>query len=400
MQYRFAPQAVQASSYAASEKRWGHRNKIISFVDGVPSEIALPAKLIRHAEEQAAARRAGLSVLQARDTGGDMLYRETIAERMAGRGMRTEAERVLAIAGAQQAIDIAARALTVPGDTVMVETPTNPAALRTLAMNGLHIVPVGGDEFGIDLERADQLMSLYRPRMIYVMPSFGVPAGRAWSLERRHGLLGLARQHSVLIIEDDSYGEMGYDESAAARYPALYSLAGAEGGVLYVNSLTATVLPRLHLGWAAGDEELIEVMTDVIHSIGAVGGSLYEQRFMCELLRSPEWDVHIRNLATCYSRRMTRLTQLLAENGPADFVWAVPQGGSSLWLRLPDGLDGEALLRGAQRKAVVFEPGAVFYASHPQRNTARLSVASVSDDLLERGVKLLLEAIEEFTARN
>ena len=399
MKYRFSPQAEQASSYAANERRTAARGKnMISFVDGMPAEASLPIEAIREAEAKTAiARRAGGSLLQGSDTTEYAPFREAIAMRMAARGMRTSAEQLLATAGTQQAVDLAARALTVPGDAVLVETATNPAALRTFAVNGLRTISVPSDDSGMELEQAERLIKLCRPAMMYVMPTYGIPTGRAWSLERRQGLLAIGRTHGIPIIEDDSYGETGHSESA--RHTTLYALAGGDGGVLYVSSFSATALPRLQLGWAAGDAALIAMMTDVMRLVES-GAGLYEQRLLCGLLERFDLNAHIRKLASAYSDRVSHLIRLLSENGPAGLTWSVPQGGSGLWLRLPDGLDGEALLRGTLRKEVAFEPGAAFYADNPRRGSARLSVASITDDQLERGAKLFVEAIEEFTARS
>ncbi|WP_127532947.1 aminotransferase-like domain-containing protein [Paenibacillus kobensis] len=398
MEYQFSPRVQQASSYAAHERRRTVLGRnVISFVDELPAGALLPKEAIREAEMKAATGwGAGTPLHRGVGSYGYEPFRETIATRMAARGMPTSNEQVIATTGVQHAVDAAARALTVPGDAVLVETPTNPSVLRTFAMNGLHVIATGIDGSGIDLEDAERLILSHQPKMIYTVPTFGAPAGQSWSLERRQGLIDLARTYGVPIIEDDSNRDLSYQEQV--QYPALYTLAGSAGGVLYLNTF-AGVLPELRIGWAAGDSGLIASMSDVIGSSGT-GASVYEQRLLCGLLKSIDLDAHIRKLAFCYSQRMSRLTRLLEENGPAGLEWDVPLGGSSLWLRLPDGLEGEALLRGALRKEVAFEPGTAFFAGNPQCNTARLSVSSIADNQLERGVKLFLETIGEFTARS
>ena len=399
MEYRFSFRTgrLQAPGVPGILKLQGGSGRVVSLAGELPAENMFPPEALREAVNRALGADGGS--LRHGWPEGCLPLREQLCERMTAKGMPVEPDQMLLTTGSRQAIDLAVRVLTDPGDTVLVDNPTHPACLQLFGLNGLQVAAAGSDADGIRLEDAERLMKETKPRLVYAMPTFGNPTGRVWSPERRRGLLELCREHGIPIIEDDPYGDLKFD--ADAVYPTICSLDGrTDGGhVLYIGTFSKTAAPLLQTGWVIGDRTVIRNMAKAQQAAGPHAGPLDWHAF-AQLLRHYPLDAHIRAVAAEYGARMRRMQKLLVQRMPEGVAWAEPKGGMLIWLELPDGLDAEALLRAAVPKGVTFVPGASFYAGTPKRNTARLSLAGVPDERMAAGVERLAEAIGEFTARS
>ncbi len=399
MEYRFSSRVERLQSSAVRDilkLTQGKGKQIISFAGGLPAEELFPVDAMREAASRVL--QAGGGSLQYGVTEGYMPLREQLCGRMADKGMQVVPEQMLLTTGSQQAIDLAVRVLTEPGDTVLVENPTYLAGLQVFGLNGLEVAAADSDADGMLLEHAERIMKEKKPKLVYVVPTFGNPTGRVWSLERRKGLLELCRKYGILIIEDDPYGDIKFDP--AADYRTILSLDNrVDGGhVLYTSTFSKTVAPALRTGWAMGDRTVIQNMAKVKQAADIHSSSL-DQQTLDQLLRHFPLDEHIGVIAENYGARMRQMQELLAARMPQGLSWIEPKGGMFLWLELPEGLDAEALLKAAVQKGVAFVPGSAFYAGEPKRNTARLNFTYTTGEQMAVGIDRLAEAIGEFTAR-
>ncbi|GGF97333.1 aminotransferase-like domain-containing protein [Paenibacillus abyssi] len=397
MNYRFSRRMDALKSSAVRDiLKLTQGKEIISFAGGLPAEELFPLEAVREATERVFA--GGKHTLQYGLTEGYLPLREQLCERMTAKSMPVDPDQMLLTTGSQQAIDLIARVLTDPGDVVLVENPTYLACLQVFQLYGMRVIPVESDKDGMIVEAAEKLMKEHKPKLVYIVPTFGNPTGRVWSIERRKGLLELSRKYGVPIVEDDPYGDIRFDPKA--DYPTLFSLEGkADGGsVIYLGSFSKTVAPALRTGWAIGDRSVISMMAKAKQAADLHSSTL-DQQTLDQLLRHFPLDDHIRRIATAYGSRMQQMQQLLRQQGWSDVSWVEPQGGMFIWVELPEGLDAEALLRAAVGKGVAFVPGASFFAAEPQRNTARMNFTYTEGERMKLGIERFSEAVNEFMAR-
>ncbi|MCA0755474.1 PLP-dependent aminotransferase family protein [Paenibacillus sp. N4] len=397
MEYRFSSRVSQLQSSAVRDiLKLTQGNDLISFAGGLPAEELFPVQAVREAADRVFA--GGPGALQYGVTEGYMPLREQLCERMAAKKMTVNPNQMILTTGSQQAIDLLVGVLTEPGDAILVEKPTYLAGLQVFAMRGLKVIAAESDEHGIIPEDAERLIREHRPKLLYAVPTFGNPTGRVWSLERRRKLLELCKQNHIPIIEDDPYGDIKFDDQ---EYPSLFSLEerAEKGAVFYTSTFSKTVAPALRTGWAIGDSSVI-AMAAKAKQAADIHSSTMDQQILSQLLRHFDLDAHIRLIAKSYGERMNEMHTLLTKQKLQDVTWAKPKGGMFLWLELPEGLDSEALLRGAVRNGVAFVPGSSFYASNPQRNTARLNYTFNTGARTQLGIERFVEAIGEFTARS
>ena len=407
MRYSFASRAEwMLSSPREMARVHSRHDSLITLAEELPAEELFPLSSL-----QAAAMAVISSdgkALQYGELDGYIPLREWVAEWMRGKGVHTQLEQLLLTTGTQQAMDLVARVYVDAGDPVLVQSPSSPGWLQILKMQGAHIVPVEGDGDGISIELLRQALQTYHPKLLIVSPNFSNPTGVLWSMERRQQVLELCRQHDVLIVEDDSYGDLCFKNKGRSfleKYSSLYALDGGDenGQVLYVGSFSKTVAPALRTGWAAGSSKLIQVMAQA-KQLADWQSSTLNQRMLHYLLDSTSFNLqeHIKVLNREYEVRLQLMLELLRRPRWRGVSYNVPEGGMFLWIKLPEGLDCRALLKAARKKGVIFLPGTLCYVYQNSGGVdhIRLNFTHPGRDELLLGMNLINEAIQEFQARN
>ncbi|MCR8843731.1 PLP-dependent aminotransferase family protein [Paenibacillus sp. SC116] len=400
MEYTFSNriQSVQ-SSVVRDILQLTQGKSIISFAGGLPSEEWFPMEAIRKVSN--IVLKQSPKALQYGVTEGIMELREQLAKRMElHKKITVEPAMVMLTSGSQQAIDLMAKAFIDPGDVVLVENPTYLACLQVMKLYGAQVVGVQSDAEGMIPEDLAYKLDKYRPKMVYVVPTFSNPTGRVWSLARRQALLEQCQRTGTVIFEDDPYGELGF---TTQQLPTIAALEGdvPDRLVVYTSTFSKLVAPGLRTGWVAADRRIIQMLARGKQSVD-LHSSVLDQLILSELLRSDSFslDDHVHKVSLIYKERMETMITSLQQNAAwKGSQWNRPQGGMFLWLELPEGLDAEHLLRVAVQKGVAFVPGYPFYVEDCKRNTMRLNFSFASPEVIRTGMERLGEAIGEFTGR-
>ncbi|MDF2719898.1 MAG: PLP-dependent aminotransferase family protein, partial [Paenibacillus sp.] len=369
-------------------------NAVISLAGGLPAEEHFPIEAVKESFERVF-QHGGKSSLQYGLTEGYTPLREAICHRMAEKGASVKPENMLITTGSQQAIYLLTRIYMSVGDVVLVENPTYLAALQIFQASGVRVVGVEADQDGMLPDDLEAKLKLHRPKMVYVTPTFANPTGKVWSLERRKGLLALCKPNNVLILEDDPYGEIQFDEKA--EYPSIFSLDDHPEGsaVMYTSTFSKTVVPALRTGWIIGDSGVIAQMAKAKQAVDLHSSTL-DQQALYQLLTHFDLDAHIRTIRNEYRGRMELMKSLLQDPRFSDLHWNEPQGGMFFWVELPESIDATQLLKKAVEKGVAFVPGMDFYAENPRRNTLRLNFTHTDNANMKLGLDRLAEALDAY----
>jgi GntR family transcriptional regulator/MocR family aminotransferase len=265
------------------------------------------------------------------------------------------------------------------------ENPTYPGALSVFCGGELSkylSVPVGGK--GIDLNVLEDVLSQRRAKLIYVVPSFQNPTGATMNAESRRRLLGIAERYRVPIVEDDIYRELRYD---GPDVPPLKAL-DEHGMVIYISSFSKVGFPGLRVGWIAAPRIVIDHLNRVKQR-SDLHASLLAQAAIHEFAKRGLLPKHIKRVKKAYSQRRDTMLQAMEKHFPDEATWNRPEGGMSVWVRLPDALNSKQLLIQAVENGVTFICGDHFYASSPQQNLMRLSFTMAGPQSIEEAVKRL-----------
>jgi DNA-binding transcriptional MocR family regulator len=310
--------------------------------------------------------------------------REAIAELHSRAGLSTRPEQVLVTTGAHQALHLIAGLLVRPGDTVVVENPSFAGVIDVFRAAGARLAPVAVDDEGADVAAMEALVRRGVPAAVYVMPSFHNPVGVAMSRSRRHRLARLAAESGVPIIEDNA---LQHASLGAAPPPAVAALADdAAASILTVGSLSKSLWGGLRVGWVRAPEEVVARLAR-LKALADLGSPVIDQIVAAHLV--PDLERLAAERSAHLREQCARLEALLAERLPS-WRWTPPQGGGSLWVRLPHG-DAASYAQVALRHGVEVVPGAAM--SPDATHTDHLRVPFTFDDAtLDALVDRLAEA--------
>jgi DNA-binding transcriptional MocR family regulator len=354
---------------------------ILSVAAGVPALEAFPTEAYRRSMDRALKRDVRLAWGHS-PTEGLPVLRDAIAHRFGG-----TPQSVLVLAGAQQGLDLLARCLVDPGDTVVIDRPGYLGALHTFNAAGARVV--GWDVVRHDLDELEDLILRYRPKLIYTNPTFQNPTGWTMPLKIRRHLLSLATRLRVPIIEDDTYRELYLSNPPP---PSLHSL-DTQSVVIHLNTFSKVLAPGLRLGWLSAAPPIIEQLALLKQRSDPHMANL-NQLIVADLVADGTFDQHLVELRTEHRRRRDAMMSALERHGANGLLqWAVPDGGLYLWCRLGGRLKASSVQARALAESVAFVKGEAFYVDQAGERELRLCFSSVAPNRADDIAKRLLRAI-------
>jgi len=353
----------------------------ISFARGVPAPECLPVEELADCAK-AAIERGGPPVLLYGPGGGYGPLREWIAERHG-----VEPARVVVTSGSLQGFVFLAQHLVRPGARVLVEAPTYDRPIRILRRLGAEIVGVPMDEDGLvpdELPDGDFAF-------LYTIPTFQNPSGRTLTLDRRRRLVELARERSLLILEDDPYGLVRYE---GEPLPSLFELGGGER-IAYASSFSKTVAPGVRVGYFVLPLELAQ-QVEALATSTYISPPFMTQATVHEFLRRGNFEPNLERVNGLLKARRDAMLDALEQHMPDGAAWSRPAGGYFIWLDLP----GEApALEDAERAGVTFVPGTDFFADGSGGASLRLAFSFVSPAEIADGIERLAGVLAPAASR-
>jgi DNA-binding transcriptional MocR family regulator len=291
---------------------------------------------------------------------------------------------------------LAAHLLGRGGGRVLVEAPTYDRPLKILDAIGADIAAVPQDDRGLDVDALeDALRDRTKPEFLYTIPTFQNPSGRTLSLERRRRLVELAREHELLVLEDDPYGLVRFEGTPP---PTLFELDGGDR-VVYASSFSKTVSPGLRVGYFVLPPELARAVEAVAVQT-SITPALLGQATVAEFVRRGSFEPNLARVCELLRVRRDAMLQALEREFGDRARWSRPEGGYFVWLDLPNGAHAGDLLARAERAGVTFVGGSDFFpARRGGEAAARLAYSFVSVDEIDEGVtKLAALALEAVAA--
>lgn len=361
---------------------------MISFAGGNPASSALEPDVVSDILRDALAA-DGVNILQYGATEGYAPLRESIAEFVKGCGVSATPDDILPVTGSQQGMDLLCKALINPGDAILAEDPTFLGVLQTMRMYRANIQPIATDEFGAIPESVEAQIKAFKPKLMYVIPTFQNPSGKTLTLERRRRLAELANRYGVVLAEDDPYRDLRY---AGQPLPAIKSF-DTEGWVVYLGSFSKLISPGIRVGYAIANPTLMRKLVIGKQSVD-VHTSTLSQAVVDGYLRRGLMQPHIEKICLSYKQQLDLMLDLF-KLFPAGVSHTNPEGGLFVWAELPEGMDALAMLPEVTRKGVAYVPGTHFYINGGHLNTLRLNFSNAPLDKIQRGMELLAEAFAE-----
>jgi len=395
MQFADRLQNVETSAIRELFKLLG-KPGIISFAGGFPDPALFDAEGIKECASAVLASNPG-PVLQYGATEGYQPLREGISRFMAGKGASVKPEGLIVTTGSQQALDLIGKTMISPGDKVIVEAPTFLATIQCFRLYGANVIGAPIDADGVDVDRLEKLIEEHKPKLVYLIPTFGNPSGATLSLARRKRILEIAARTKTLVVEDDPYGELYFDQPPPPSLLALSDqVPGSREFLAHCGSFSKILSPGLRVGWLIAPSELLAKAT-MCKQFSDAHTSNLTQAICAHYLTLNRLGGALAVVRKTYAERARAMAQSLRRELGAAIEFNQPQGGMFFWAKLTGAncksSNAPDFAKRAIEKGVAFVPGAPFFAHDPDLSTLRLSFATVGLEKIEEGIGRLGQAL-------
>jgi DNA-binding transcriptional MocR family regulator len=370
-------------------------SKVINFIPLSPDSRLLPLDSFRKCMNDVLVRQ-GAALLQYGSPLGYQPLREYIAERMRAHSVSISSDEIMITTGAQNAIELLVKTMTLPGVGIAVEAPTYSRAIDILQLNHLKIIEVPMTSDGMDLNALDAILAQQSPAMIYTMPNFQNPTGITTPQDHRETLLHICKKNKIPLIED------GYEEELKYFGKAVLPIKSMDHGgvVIYIGTFSKILFPGLRIGWIAADKQLIDSLAPVQRA-SIISGNLLDQAAVYQFCRMGHYDRHLKRMHLTYRNRMQKAMQAMQTHLDPDQVhWTQPAGGYTVWLKLKNlNMQENRVMETLIHHGVALLPGSTHFHGSSGGLFFRISIAHLDEPAIEEGIKRLAAGLAALYGR-
>ncbi len=366
--------------------------EIISLAGGNPASELFPADELSKIAGKILMTSPTVA-LQYGTTDGYPKMKDCAIARAKEAGAYNEGDGVLIMTGANQGIDLTAKAIINKGDKIIVESPSFIGSLNAFRTYECELVGVDVEADGMDISKLEEALKANPDaKLLYTIPTFQNPTGTTMSLKKRKKVLELASEYDLLIMEDNPYGDLRF---AGADLPTLKSL-DTEGRVVYCGSFSKILSPGMRLGYVIGPPKLLEKV-EMLKQVNDVHTPMLTQMMCVQFMKKYDINKYIAKNRKLYKEKCDTMISAMEEYFPKGKVeWTVPEGGIFLWCTCPTITDVSVVVNKALEKKVAIVPGSNFAIDQSlPSNKFRLNFSSASKSDITEAIKRLGEVLTE-----
>ena len=367
---------------------------IISFAGGLPNPVSFPVPEMEAATKKVLEEN-GVQALQYSSTAGYPALRQWIAKRYETMGVYgVSPDDIIVTNGSQQALAMMGAVLINAGDKVIVEDPTYLVALQSFHVFDPVVLPVTMNPDGIDCDLlAETIRKNPEAKFAYLIPNFQNPTGLSYSQAVHNRVVEIFKASNVLLLEDNPYRELRFTGTATDSF-------GAELGeqCCMLGTFSKIVTPGMRVGWICVREPELRAKLLSYKATADLHTSIFSQMVLAEYLNSNDVDRHIDKAKVLYKAKADLMISCLKKYLPEGCIINPTEGGMFLWVTLPNGLSSLELYYKALEKGVAICPGDPFYETKRNVSSFRLNYSNSTDEIIEKGVKILGDACAEMMA--
>ena len=364
---------------------------IISFAGGLPASELFPVEEMKKVSVKVLDEN-GEEALQYSGSQGYLPLRNHIAKRMNEKGKtNVKAEDILVTSGSQQALDFAGNVFLDEGDIVLCESPSYLGALNAFKGYKQRIMEVPTDKEGMITEGLEKILKENdRVKFIYVIPDFQNPTGVTWSLDRRKKFMEVVNKYEIPVIEDNPYGELRYE---GEFLPALKSF-DTKGLVIYLGTFSKIFCPGYRLGWTCASKDILQKFITCKEN-SDLQTSTIGQRELSKYIDDYDLDEHVEKIKSTYKKRRDLMLDCMEKEFPEGVSFTHPHGGLFTWVKLPEKLNAQDLMKKCVENKVAYVPGGFFFPEGNKENYFRLNYSSSKEEKIVEGIKRLGDVLKE-----
>jgi len=387
--------AKRAENLAVSEVRAlfsvVSRPEVVSLAGGMPDVSAMDNDAIRSAFDSLMSSRPQYA-LQYGGGQGDLRLREQICQIMELDGVHGSVEDLMITTGSQHALELISDLFLDQGDVVLVESPSYVGAVGIFRHKEAHIEHVFTDHDGLSPDALEEAVERLKAdgkkiKLLYVVPNFANPSGVTLSEERRQRVLQICRDHGILIVEDNPYGLLYFEDQPPK---ALRAFDG--DGVVYLGSFSKILSPGLRVGYVLAPPAIREKLV-LANESAILSPATFAQMLVSEYLATCDWQKQVADYRNLYRTKRDAALEAVRQYLPSLHT-TEPSGGFFLWLTLPEGLNSKELLPLAVTELVAYTPGTAFFGDGRGHENIRICFSHPTAENVKVGIHRLANVID------
>lgn len=360
------------------------QSDIISFAGGIPSPDLFPTEQWGKLLNEIMLKK-GKQALVYGVTEGYAPLIDTVSKRLKKDGIGKEFDTTIITTGAQQAIDLACKALVNEGEGIIAEEPSFIGALNSFRSYNARLFGVEMEDDGINTDKVESILKAENIKLIYTIPTFQNPTGITLSAEKRKRLLELAEKYDCYIIEDNPYGELRFGGKPVDTIKSM----DTNGRVIYVGSFSKTLSPGIRVGFVNCHKDIMNRIV-VVKQVNDVHTTLISQMLAADYIEQYDYDAHIQEGCRLYGEKCALMIDSIEKYFPECVKHTSPEGGIFLWCTMPEGVDSKEIFKKGIENKVAFVPGSTCMIDiDSPSNCFRLNYSTASNDEIVRGIEIL-----------
>lgn len=295
-------------------------------------------------------------------------------------------------AGCSDALTLSLRALTKPGDTVAIESPTYYGFLQAIENLGLMALEIPTESrAGADIDVIERFLIEGKTKVVMLSSNCSNPMGAIMPEENKRRLAALLKEHDATLIEDEIYGDVYF----GAERPRPVKSFDVADRVVLCSSFSKTLVPGFRIGWVAS-HRLHERICE-LQFMSTVAASSLPQATVAAFLTGNRYDRHIQRLRRSFAAAVSRYSDAIAEFFPEGTCVSSPQGGFVIWVSLPEGADALRVFEEALEHKISIAPGPIFSPRKGYRDCIRISAGYPWTERIEHAIAELAEIVKRQT---
>ena len=371
------------SSLVRELLHYSQQEDVLSLAGGLPDEEYMP----------------DISVLNIKDScqygasEGEMRLRLSVCTAMSERYIDASIDQVIITNGSQQGLDIISRLVLDSNSIILTEEPTYLAALQVFKLQGANIQGVESDDEGMSVSAMRRVIEEELPKAVYLIPNFQNPTGHCYSTDRRKEIAALLDEKNILLIEDDPYRDLCYEDVDRTPISSLLKVAPW----VYMGSYSKILWPGLRVGYLVSCEALSTYVVKLKQATDLHTNRL-GQNIVASYIESTDYPLHLARLKSVYKLKRDVMIKALDHYLGTTVRYNKPAGGMFIWVTLPDHISAKLIMQSALIKKVLVLPSEPFYANDSKQKdrNLRLSFARVSEKELNQAIKILADVIKNY----
>ena len=325
---------------------------------------------------------------------GMLTLRKQVARWYVHAGCALSPDDVVITSGTLEAIHLCLRAVTQPGDTVAIESPTYWGILQTIELLGLKALEIPTHpRTGLSLDALEVVLAQNLVKAVVLIPTVHNPLGSIMPEADRRRLVQMIRSADVALIEDDIYADLGYATGRPRSCRSFDDGPSVLSNVMVCGGFSKTIAPSLRIGWCIPGKWTREV-TRAKAWLNIASPTL-PQLALAQFMDDGGYERHLRKVTAIYRKQVDRMSELIAEYFPPETRITRPQGGFLLWVELPESVDAVVLHNHAILKGISICPGIVFSATMKYRNCIRVNCGMAWTPEVEKAIPTLAKMLAE-----